>query len=226
MKKLWNRLRWKFYLKMFSGVKFRKWAELENKKQEWVTALIEKDDTFPDKLYGYLSILLKADFNKLTWVETVSTFYKIHSVIQKSILPIPLLTKPGDEGKDKVNWDYPERLWYFYSHVIAQSYGWSPDQIAQLEISDGLAYIQEIFTDEYQQNDFLWSTSEVAYSYDKATKKSKYNKLPTPYWMRPNFTTEKPKPIKIEKSLIPMGNVVSINEEIEKAKPSRSMEAL
>jgi len=201
-------------------VNFRQWAILEDKKYSCIQAVEDSDPNFSQLLVDYLSTALyfNVDFSKIGWKDTIESFYKIHAVTS-NIRKIPL-TSRRSEGKDKKDaWDYSGRLWYFYSDAIATAYGWSIKEIAKLKVDDALAYIQEIFTNQYLDREFVWSTTEIAYSYNDKTKKSKYTPLPKPYWMTSEPSeVGKRKPPPIPKSLLPVGNVISVLDQRNETK--------
>lgn len=103
-----------------------------------------------------------------------------------------------------------------YSHILAKAYGWSLEYIANLPVLEAMAKLQEIMTEEQLEKEFLWSTSQNAFEYDQKTKMSHFKKLPRPYWMLPKA---KPLPkIKMRKDLVPMGNVIKLDENYGKQK--------
>jgi len=197
---------------LFRKVTFKHWCLLEDKKYSCLQAVEDSSPDFPDLLADYLSTALyfKIDFSKISWEDTIFAFYKIHGVTS-DIKKIPITSYKSEKKDKKDIWDYSGRLWYFYSNIIASAYGWSEKRIAKLDVSDALAYVQEILTERQLEKEFYWSTSEVAYVYDKATKKSKFSPMSRPYWMLPNpENKEKPKTASIPKSLLPVGNVINL----------------
>jgi len=157
------------------------------------------------------------------WKDALEAFAYIHSVTVPD-KTLPLISKQAESKNQKDTWDYSGRLWFFYSSIIASAFGWSTKQIASLSVREALAYVQEILTDKQLEREFAWSTTEVAYSYDKQTKKSKFVSLSRPYWMLPDIDEKKGKVVRIPKSLLPVGTIITIDErknEIEKAKSTR-----
>jgi len=191
--------------------KFKKWTELEDKKYEVLKAVEDSILNLPEVLYGYLSTALrfKVNYSKIYWKDTIESFYKIHGVTS-TIRKIPITSNQSKSKEDKDHWDYSGRLYYLYANIIASAYGWTEDQISNLDIDSALAYLQEILTDKQLEKEFIWMTSEVAYPFDKATKKSKFHPLSRPYWMVKEKAIRKAPPI--PKSLLPVGNVVRLNE--------------
>lgn len=191
-------------------VKFRRWAELEDLREQFVREAEDNADDFPKRFFAYLSAALDVEEDKLAglhWTECVELFYTIYLAnLPSPTLPI-IAAKPKELKVTKIEWDYPGRLWYMYAHILSSNYGWTLDYVGSLEIDDALALVQEILTDEQLDREFEWGMSEAAYSYNKSTKTSKFNPLPRPAWMLPDA---KPiKKIKIRKDLLPEGLVLN-----------------
>ena len=190
-------------------VKFRRWTELEDLREQVARAADENADEFPKKIYAYLSVALDVkedEISGLSWIECVSLFYATHEKnLPSSTLPL-VSVKVKESKHVKIEWDYPGRTWYLYAHLLANAYGWTLDVIGELEINDALALIQEVLTDEQLEREFLWGMSEVAYPYNKSTKQSKYHPLPRPNWMLPEV--QEIKKVKIPKSMMPQGLIL------------------
>ena len=192
--------------------RFRKWSELEDKKYDVIKAIEQGTPNFPELLYAYFSIALDIypkNYDTVYWKESIAAFLKIHSVTVPE-KTLPLISRHNDSKEKKDAWDYSGRLWFFYSNIIASVYGWGIKQIASLPVREALAYIQEILTDKQLEHEFVWSTSQVAYAYNKSTKKSDFKSLQRPYWMFAE--KEEPKKIPIKRSLLPVGNVIRLED--------------
>ena len=207
---------------LFRRPRFRKWAVLEDKRYNVIKAVEETNGGFPNLVHDYASTALYLPFNyeKVFWKDMLLSFIKIHSVTSPKT-SIPIVSRSSNTKQEKNYWDYSGRLWFFYSNIIAAAYGWTVNQIAKLPVEDALAYIQEILTDAFLEKEFTHKLSELAYEYNKNTKKSKYRPLQRPYWMLPDFG----KPLKarkhapVPKTLLPVGNVISLQDEIKETKP-------
>lgn len=193
-------------------VRFKRWAELEDLREQFVRAAEDSADNFPNKFFAYLSAALNVEEDELAglhWTECVELFYAIYFAnLPSPTLPL-IAVKPKNIKPVKIEWEYPGRLWYMYAHMLANAYGWTLDVIASLEIDDALALVQEILTNEQLDNEFQWGMSEVAYSYDKSSKTSKFNPLPRPSWMLPDARPINK--VKIRKDMMPQGLVLDIN---------------
>ena len=190
-------------------VKFKRWAELEDKREQFVRAADENADNFPQKFFAYLSAALNVkeeELEGLHWIECVELFYKVYLANLPSPT-LPLITATSKDLKSsKLEWDYPGRVWFLYANILSSAYGWTLEYIAELEIDDALALVQEILTDQQLAKEFTWGMSEAAYSYNKSTKTSKFNPLPRPAWMLP--AVREIKKIKIRKDLMPQGLII------------------
>lgn len=182
---------------------FRNWLELEKLKGNFIEAA--ESDEFPEKVFAYLSAALGVPVKKLEekqWGSTVLTLTEtVNSYPQPKGLPI---LDSAPKGGKEADWNYDGRDWHYYSHLLADAYGWTLEYIADLEILTAFAHLQEILTDEFLEREFYHSLSEIAYRYNKGTKKSDYVPLKRPYWMRV-VISKTIKKVKIKKSLLPVG---------------------
>ncbi len=188
---------------------FRKWLDLENKKSKCIEAA--ESEAFPEKVYAYLSAALDVPtkrLEKMTWESTV------HSLLKESAKfspnrELPLL-KDAPKDSKSVDWDYDGRNWHYYSHLIAKAYGWTLEYIGNLHPDIALAHIQEILTSNHIDDEFLYGLSEVAYPYNKNTKKSEYKPMKRPYWMKQSAPKEI-KRFKIRRDALPVGRIMDIS---------------
>lgn len=191
---------------------FRKWIELEGKKEKILEAVSNGQPDFPDLLLSYIETALGVSsrwFEQADWLKVVELFYACLS--KSPQVKIPLTTPNKEKHKDDP-WSYPERSWYAYVHLIANSYGWNISEISTLSVMDGLAIIQEIMVDKQLEKEFQYGLSEIAYPYNKQTKQSVFKPLDRPYWMRPELNAKRDIPrFTIPKSFIPDGVVIMEN---------------
>ena len=187
----------------FHKIGFQTWCELEEIRNK-LNKTVETG-TFSELIIAYVStVLLLPRFmlRKLFWLRVMELFsVAVKSTQPKLKLPI-LITKHTDEGK-KVSWDYEGRTWFYYSHLLAQNYGWKLDYIGKLPVDTVIAHVQEVLTSKQLENEFSWAMSEIAYPYDKSSKTSKFKPLKRPYWMLEEV--REIKKIKILKSSLPVG---------------------
>lgn len=124
-------------------------------------------------------------------------------------VPPPFLKGPQDLDKPErsLPWDYEGRATFLMVHVLARTYGWSLDQVVNLEPEVGLALVNEILVDEQLQQEWDYGLSEVARVYNPTTKRSHFKPLPRPPWMAHSLGTLK---TKIPKSVLPQGHVIDV----------------
>ena len=106
-------------------------------------------------------------------------------------------------------YDYPNRTWAFWVHKLASRYGWSRDEIFDLWPEEAAGYLQEILVSEFEEADEARALSDLAYSYDKHTKKATFRPLPRPGWM---VYEKKVKTVRIRRSMLPVGNIIRLDE--------------
>lgn len=199
--------------------KLREWLSLEDKRSKSLERAEKGEDEFVTEMFSYLSALLDVSEDKLIqapWYEVIEAFYLV-SVECAPRLGLTILQQGSTKTKvDKLPdpWEYKERLWYSWLHTLAKAYGWNVEYISQLDVDDAFALVQEISLDEQFSKEWEWSISDVAYEFDKSTKKSRLRALPRPDWMRRASKTyqdsiTKPKSVpRINPAFIPPGVIV------------------
>jgi hypothetical protein len=113
------------------------------------------------------------------------------------------------EKVEELSWNYNGRMKHYLIHILAKTYGWDDTYIKKLSVETALSYIQEIFVDDQLDKEFVYSLSEVAYPYNKSTKKSEFHPLPRPVWMQKEI--KEVKKIKMLRSMLPVGNVTDVS---------------
>jgi hypothetical protein len=167
-----------------------------------------------DGLYEYLCLAIPAlervEFDDAPWYEVVAAYVAV-----LDLNTIPEREKYAilvGQGKDRtVPWDYPERDEILWIHTLATAYHWSKADIEALWPEEAVAYLQEIRAEEQYSREFAYSLSEVAYPYDKATKKSRYKPLDRPAWMVRILRSRGRRrrfPAPVPESLRPSGHIV------------------
>ncbi len=144
------------------------------------------------------------------WIVIATAFASIQAL---NALDINFaLFKFADESGLPVPWEYPERMRYYWVHLIASAYHWHIERIEDLWPEDAIAFLQEIIAQEQYEREFVHSLSEVAYQFDQASKKSRYKPLLRPAWM----IARDPKQLitKLPRALMPVGNVVLPEDEV------------
>gem|GEM_PF-1164995 len=173
----------------------------------------DKADTgaIADALFEYLMAcipnLSREDFNNLPWYEVISAYQKIlflnaipgaeNFSMLKNVIP--------NKGGTIIAWDHDDREVMLWIHTIAMAYKWSRPDIENLWPEEAVGFIQEILADNQFEKEFIYSLSEIAYPYDKATKKSRFIPMTRPAWM---VIGGGKKNERVLKEALPVGNVL------------------
>jgi len=199
--------------------KLQKWLYAENFRDKVIESADKRDD--PGIVFGissFLSALLDIPEEKvrlLPWHEVAEAYYYC-SLETAPRLDLSIIHESKKIQKKSIPevWDYEERTWYVWLHLLAKEYGWDVEYIAELDVDNALALIQEISLQDQFQREWEWSLSEVAYEYDKGSKKSKLRALPRPPWMSMGSRSyqkslEQPaKQIKMKRIFMPVGIII------------------
>lgn len=193
--------------------RLRAWLQLEDIHEKIVRAADKKNRLeFTNSIYSYLSVALSLDidFSTLPWYEIVEAYIDLIS-LNKPLVEFPIL-RSINKAVENVPWDYEGRTWHFWAHQLAKSYGWHLDYIAELDIDDAIAHIQEIVTSEQMRKEWEWMLSDKSVSYDKRGKGT-FHDYNRPAWMGgkhipPDKQQKLGDKIPMKKSMIPMGVVV------------------
>ena len=152
---------------------------------------------------AYVSAASSVEYKDTVWFETLQNFENALSA-NLPIHPFPLL-KSKEKGK-VMPWEYEGRTWYYWLHIFSRWYGWTEEQIANLDIDTAIGLLQEILISEQMEHEWNWSLTEIAYPYNKSTKKSEFKELPRPDWMQK--IVPKPEKIMMRADSFPLGNIV------------------
>jgi hypothetical protein len=193
--------------------KFKSWIELEEIREKIFHSIeIEDTDDIGTYILLYVSIALGVEVDStLPWKEVAAAYGVIVSMnFNIKLLPFMKAQKKRIEDERNV-WDYPGRLWYSYSHKMLSEYNWKLSDVAELDVDDAFALIQEILVSEQLNREWEWTLSEKSVGYDEASKKSKFIELPRPDWMMP--IPKPPKKMKMPKFMMPKGNVIRFTDD-------------
>lgn len=188
---------------------FRKWISLEQLKANFIKAT--EDESFPEKVYSYLSVAVDSPIKNLEKKDWQSSLLAMTDSLQRfapdSSLP---LLQGSSQNEKPADWDYEDRAWAYHSHVLSKAYGWTLEYIAELDVNEALAHLQEILVDEQLEQEFEYGLSEVAYPYNSSTKKSEFKPMKRPYFMRKKVSTTIKK-VRIRKSMLPQGRIIDLS---------------
>ena len=200
----------------FKRLNLKEWTVLEENKVVMQEAVGSKDfHGIFDTVSSCISTASNAtiEWENKPWFDMLQAYGEAIA-INSPTRPFPILTVANDEKEEKLPWEYSGRIWYFWVNLFANSYGWTKEQIAVLDIDDAIGLYQEILIDDQLAKEWDWiGYGEVAFPYESSTKKSNFKPLTRPTWMM--GITVKPKTIKMLKSLIPVGNVVEFKDDKE-----------
>ena len=195
----------------FKRLLLKEWTVLEENKVVMQEAVKRKD--FHGIFDTVSSCILTASNAKVKWEDKpwfdMLQAYGEAIAINSPTKPFPILTSQ-EEKDDKLPWEYPGRIWYFWVNLFANTYGWTKEQVEVLDIDDAIGLYQETLIDDQLQKEWEWIGYDAAFPYNESTKKSVFKELIRPMWMM--GITAKPKTIKMLKTLIPVGNVKSFNK--------------
>jgi hypothetical protein len=190
------------------------WLVLEELRAKILEAADKNYAEVSAAVRKYLSVASSIEYQETVWYQTVKDF---ESVLQANLPLHSFSLLKSREKHEKMPWEYEGRTWYFWLHIFSKNYGWSEDQIANLDIDTAIGLLQEILITEQEEHEWQWSLTEIAYPYNQNTKKGEFHELPRPDWMRKIVAI--PQKVRIERELIPMGRVIGENYESETPKP-------
>ena len=196
----------------FKRLNLKEWTVLEENKVVMQEAVERKDfHGIFDTVSSCISTASNANvaWETKPWYEMLQAYGEVIA-INSPTKRFPILTS-SDTKEEKLPWEYPGRIWYFWVNLFSGHYGWTKEQIEVLDIDDAIGLYQETLIDDQMQKEWEWiGYGEVAFQYDSSTKKSNFKPLTRPMWMM--GITTKPKIIKMMKKLMPMGNVISYDK--------------
>ena len=188
-------------------LKLKNWLLLSSYRKK----IAQRQDVVDNILASVALSDKETDYGVLPWYQTQAA---LHSLSEANLISIkfPILNKIERNWNEKLPWDYPERDWYYWAHLLASKYGWLLEYIAELDIDDAVALLQESEVEDQLVKEWEYQLSEIAYPYDKSTKKSKFKPLSRPHWMQIPIVVAKLR--RMPANLMPVG-IVKMNEDIK-----------
>jgi len=201
---LFNIRRW-VCKRLISRATFRKWLELEDIRSQIKEAADQSEnEKVADLLCSYLSAALcRGNWGKLSW-ESVLREYAFAVSLHTPSKVFRIFSVDSKKQAFRIN----ESSWYSWSSILATTYGWKLEYIAELDIDEAISLIQETLYNDQLQKEWEWALSEKSVHYDANTKKSKFKPLDRPKWMQPKPKTREPEKVKIRADIIPPGIVI------------------
>ena len=198
--------RW-IYKRLISRAKLKKWFQLEDIRSK-TKEKAENGENIADLLCSYLSSAICAGrWDKLKWDRVQAEYIwsiKLHTPLKDHKIF-------SNSSREKSN-TLSDNSWLMWANMLAESYGWRLDEIAELDIDDAIGLIQEILYSEQLQREWEWGLSEKSVSYDTRTKKAKFHPLERPDWMKIPKKIIEPEKHRIFKDHLPPGVVVRWND--------------
>jgi hypothetical protein len=203
--------RWIYKRFLVSKAKLKKWFELEN-----IRSLIQKeaeqDRNVSSLICSYLdTAICRLRWDKLSWV-TVVNDYAFALNIHRPKKKYPIFSVSDDEESSK---SVSDNSWYMWATLFADKFGWDLEYIAELDIDDAISLIQEILYSEQIRKEWEWGLSEKSTSYDKKTGKGKFVPYKRPKWMETEKELKPARPVKILKSMLPVGVIYGKAEDFK-----------
>ena len=121
-------------------------------------------------------------------------------------LPFMLVEK----SKAEYDYEYQHRGLASWVSKLSAHYGWTSEYILdKLSPEEAACYLQEALIQDYEDKEFSYRLSEVAYKIEGKGKsaRSKYIPFPKPSWMG-----GKVRKVLIPKAWVPQGNVIEIGD--------------
>lgn len=140
-----------------------------------------------DALFQYLQVVLPSldagEFFEWPWWEVVRAYQEVK--LQNTLPDMEqfAILIHRERGGRQPPWHYEGRSKLALLNIFARAYHWTLDQIERLWPEQAIALLQEIVADQVYEREFYYSLSEVAYRYDRATKKYRYQPFRRPSWM-------------------------------------------
>lgn len=203
-------------MKKIERLKLRGWAEIDDLRGQIQDFAEQQNiDKVAELIYRVIEVGTQEQQNlaELSWLDVKLLFEEI-VVTNQPTIQFPILVK-SKKNRQPEAWEYYGRNWYFWLNLFASNYGWSIEQIEQIDIDTAIGLMQEITLDKQFAEEWEWGLSEKSVEYNKNTKKSHFVKLPRPEWMNKSAAqiVKKPvKKIKIRADMLPQGNVVNLDE--------------
>lgn len=145
----------------------------------------------------------RATFETAPWFEVVEAFVRVQTVNALPETEKLAMLRMAEKSRP-VPWDYEGRTAIAFVHILAESYGWSKQEVLDLWPEEALALMQEIEASDFVRREFEHMHSQLAYKYDKRGKGT-YQPLKKPAWMvfRPKRLVTQ-----LLRKALPLGNVV------------------
>ena len=193
----------------FRKLKFGDWIDQEILFEEVKSLRTVNAKMYCDTFYNYVNLVTRIPMfilRRMEWHRFIALFGVCRKI--NEIVSIPLTKVKSKKESKPDSWDYSGRSKVIWTNLLCHHYGWTVDYVRSLDVEIVFQLAQEVLVDKQLEREFLWSMSEIAYPYNKSTKRSEFKELP-----RPEFMWQKasePKLFKIPVRLMPMGDVKDV----------------
>jgi hypothetical protein len=155
---------------------------------------------------GYIALAtgLDTDTVRQASVSEILFAYTVLVSLNRAMDALPFMLI--EKSKAEYGYEYQHRGLANWVAEIAARYGWTADYILdELSPEEAACYLQEAIIQEYDDKEFMYKLSEVAYKMEGKGKsaKSRYIPFPKPSWM-----AQKAPKLLIRKTWYPQGNVI------------------
>jgi hypothetical protein len=191
----------------FYRPKLKKWLGLEDRREKVQKASKSWDSDVIAKSicsYVHFALMPEEDVNNMPWLDVIYAMREIGGECELKY-DFPFLRVEIEEKKEA--WDYEGRTWYIWLYIIAKEFGWTSEYVADLDIDDAIALVQEIAVNSQIEKEFQWAISEVPYQ-----TKDGFKPLDRPKWMLYNTQASPAHKIKIRKEFMPVGKIVRFDD--------------
>ncbi len=181
---------------------------------------VKSDDTgkIAQGIFDYLKLCIPEfefkTFCVLSWHEIIIAYASL-GLLNQIENPERFAILQHSIQRDRESWHYPQRAYFSFVHSLAYAYKWPQEHIENLTPEEGIAFMQEIVSQQQSERAFTHMLSSVAYGYDAATKKQTYRPYELPNWMKVGREEQRKTIAKerlVDSSLLPQGKVVRASE--------------
>jgi len=183
--------------------------QLNNDAEKIESAFMNGDSAKASKLINAYFLLVGLKTDGQSGFDLLLAYYQLVELNQLQTTFAFQKWKNPEKIK-QVAYHYDGHYITWWIHKLALHYSWSRDDIFNLWPEEVSAYLQEILVYELNEHERQRGMTETSYQYDKNSKTSRFIPTPRPSWMVDSG--EKPKMIRIRKSMLPMGVIIKLDD--------------
>ena len=162
---------------------------------------------------NYIALATDRDIECASLSEIMVSFFTLRNLnTPQDDLPFMRMKLRG--RKLERNYDYEHRALADWVSRLSEHYGWTAHYVLnKLTPEETICHMQEALIHEYEEKEFLYRLSEVAYKIEGKGKSAKAKFVPFP---KPGWMVEKPPaiqvPKKVWKAWVPQGNIIEAGD--------------